>query len=222
MMSSEPPRVEVGPVEVGPLGAGALHDQVLDLAATGRAGLAGLLGDATQRHALFRRGMRADRFLVATVGGELAGYLSLKHAGQGPFSPSLADFMRCQGPWRGAHAFAVFSFIEARSRARRGGAYIYGIDVLMRFRGQKRFPPDGVGGALIQAAIARTAELGLAHLDMEVRTAAARALATRKGARPVVAPRLSLTRLLMATSGDYSRLSIAIPSGQGPKGCQGG
>ena len=60
-------------VVVGPLQPGPLADQVLDLAATGRAGLAALLGDAAQRHALFRRGMRADRFLVATVGGELAG-----------------------------------------------------------------------------------------------------------------------------------------------------
>lgn len=203
-------------IEVGPLRPGALQDQVLDLAATGRAGLAALLGDSSQRHVLFRRGMQADRFLVATVDGQLAGYLSLKHAGQGPFAPSLADFIRCQGRWRGAHACAVFAFIEARSRARRGGAYIYGIDVLKRFRGQKRFPPLGVGGALIQAAIERTASLGLQHLDMEVRTPAARALATRMGARPVVAPRLSLTGLLMATSADYTRLSIAIPSGQGP------
>jgi ribosomal protein S18 acetylase RimI-like enzyme len=200
-------------VVVGMLTPGPLCDHVLDLAATGRAGLAALLGDAPRRHALFRRGMRADRFLVATVNGELAGYLSLKYAGQGPFAPSLGDFMRCHGAWRGAHAFAVFSWIEARSRARPGGAYIYGIDVLKRFRGQKRFPPHGVGGALIQAAIGRTASLGLAHLDMEVRTAAARALATRMGALPVVAQRLSLTALLMATSGDYTRLSITVPTG---------
>ena len=198
-------------VAVGPLKPGPLSDQVLDLAATGRAGLAALLGDAAQRHALFRRGMRADRFLVATVGGELAGYLSLKHGGQGPFAPSLGDFIRCQGWARGAHACAVFAWIEARSRARPGGAYIYGIDVLKRFRGHRQFPPHGIGGALIAAAIARTATLGLSALDMEVRTAAARALATRMGARPVVAPRLSLTGLLMATAADYERLSIAIP-----------
>lgn len=200
---------------VRPLAPGPLQEQVLDLAATGRAGLSALLGDARERHALFRRGMRADRFLVATVGDELAGYLSLKHAGQGPLAPSLADFIRCQGWRRGAHAFAIFSWIEARSRARPGGAYIYGIDVIKQFRGQRQFPPHGVGGALIQAAIERTQSLGLSQLDMEVRTAAARALAIRMGARPVIAPRFSLTGLLMATSADYVRLSIAIASPAG-------
>jgi hypothetical protein len=33
----------------------------------------------------------------------------------------------------------------------------------------------------------------------------------RMGAKPVVARPLSLTRLLMATSGDYERLSIPVP-----------
>lgn len=212
MTNSEAPGVVVGPLSPGPL-----QDQVLDLAATGRAGLSALLGDTTQRHALFRRGMRADRLLVATVDGELAGYLSLKYAGRGPFAPSLGDFIRCYGWRRGAHAWAVFSRIEARSRPRPGGAYIYGTDVLKRFRGQKRYPPHGVGGEMILAAIGRSAALGLAHLDMEVRTPAARALAMRMGARPVVAPRHSFTGLLMATSGDYTRLSIAIPPEQGPR-----
>ena len=201
------------PVAIGPLTPGALCDQVLDLAATGRAGLAALLGDAAQRHALFRRGMRADRFLAATVGGELAGYLSLKHTGKGPFAPSLSDFIRCQGWWRGLHAWAVFSAIEARSRPSPGGAYLYGIDVLEGFRGRARHPPHGVGGELIRAAIGQTARLGLARLDMETRNPAARALMTRMGAEPVVAPRLSLTRLLMATAGDYERLTITIPCG---------
>lgn len=198
-------------VEVGPLLPGKLGEQVLDLAATGRAGLAALLGDARQRHALFRPGMRADRFLVATVGGELAGYLSLKYAGQGPFAPRLADFIRCHG-WRsGLHAWAVFSAIEARSRPCPGGAYLYGIDVLEAFRGHWRFPPRGVGGELIHAAIQRSAALGLTPLEMETRNPAARALMTRMGARPVVARRLSWTGLLMATAGDYERLGIAIP-----------
>lgn len=198
---------------VGPLPPGPLGDQVLDLAATGRSGLAALLGDAEQRHALFRRGMRADRFLVATVGGELAGYLSLKYAGQGPFAPRLADFIRCQGWQRGPHAWAVFCWIEARTRPRPGGAYIYGIDVLKAWRGHKR--GRDVGGALIQAAVQACAQLGLATLDMEVRRVAARALALRMGAAPVVAPRSSLTGLLLATSGGYERLSIPIPA-RGP------
>lgn len=198
-------------VVVGPLTPGLIGDQVLDLAATGRAGLAALLGNADRRYALFRQGMRTDRFLVATVGGELAGYLSLKHAGRGPFSPSLGDFIRCYGWRRGAYAFGAFSWIEARSRARPGGAYIYGIDVLKPYRGQKRFPPNGVGGALIAGAVQHTKLLNLLCLDMEVRTAAARALAARMGAVPVVARRFSLTGLLMATSGDYTRLTITIP-----------
>lgn len=197
------------PVVVGPLVPGPVGDQVLDLAATGRAGLAALLGDAAQRHALFRRGMRADRFLVATVGGELAGYLSLKHGGQGPFAPSLDDFIRCHGWRRGAHAWAVFGWIEARTRPRAGGGYIYGLDVLKLYRGHKR--GRDVGGALMQAAVAATAQLGLASLDMEIRRPAIRALVTRMGAVPVVAPRFSLTALLMATAGDYDRMTIAIP-----------
>ncbi|MEI6160333.1 MAG: hypothetical protein WCP77_10895 [Roseococcus sp.] len=203
------------PVVVGPLLPGPLGEQVLDLAATGRAGLAALLGDADQRHALFRRGMRADRFLVATVGGELAGYLSLKHAGQGPFAPNLGDFIRCQGWRRGPHAWAVFAWIEARTRPRRDGGYIYGLDVLKRFRGHKR--GRDVGGALMQAAVAATARLGLSSLDMEIRRPAIRALVTRMGAVPVLAPRLSLTRLLMATAGDYERLSISIPPESKPR-----
>lgn len=196
------------PVVVAPLTPGPLCDQVLDLAATGRAGLAALLGDAAQRHALFRRGMRADRFLVATVGGELAGYLSLKHGGQGPFAPSLGDFIRCYGWRRGSHAFAVFSWIEARSRPRPGGCYFYGLDILKRFRGHKRFPPLGVGGALYRAGIRRSAELGLTHIDLEARTANAQALAGRMGFLPVLAPRSGLERLLMATSGGYTRFSL--------------
>jgi ribosomal protein S18 acetylase RimI-like enzyme len=202
------------PVVVGPLLPGPLGDKVLDLAATGRAGLAALLGDGAQRHALFRRGMRADRFLVATVGGELAGYLSLKYAGRGPFAPRLGDFIGCQGWRRGLHAWAVFAWIEARTQPRPGGAYLYGIDVLEGFRGRQRFPPHGVGGELIQAALGRCAMLGLAPLDMETRNPAAHALMTRMGAMPVVARRLSLTRLLLATSGDYERLSIAIAQDQ--------
>jgi hypothetical protein len=204
-MTASDAQVIVGPLQPGPVG-----DQALDLAATGRAGLAALLGDAAQRHALFRPGIRADRFLVATVGGALAGYLSLKHAGRGPFAPALGDFIRCHGWRRGAWAWAVFWAIEARSRASRGGAYLYGIDVLEGFRGRARFPPEGVGGALIAAAVRQSAALGLAALDMETRNPAARALMTRMGARPVRAARLSVTGLLMATAGDYERLSIPI------------
>jgi len=205
-------------VFVGPLGGSVLQDQVLDLAATGRAGLAALLGDAAQRHALFRRGMRADRFLVAAVDGELAGYLSLKYAGRGPFTPSLADFIRCRGWRRGVHGFSVFSWIEARTRPRPGGAYIYGLDVLKPFRGHKPGRQTGgqtggrdVGGALIRAAVAETARLGLTSLDMEIRRPAIRALVTRMGAVPVAVSPLSLTQLLAATAGDYERLTIAIP-----------
>ena len=203
---------------VGPLLPGPVGDQVLDLAATGRAGLAALLGDAAQRHALFRPGLRADRLLVATVGGELAGYLSLKYARQGPFAPTLSDFVRRQGWRRGAHAWAVFSWIEARTQPRLGGAYIYGIDVLKAWRGHRH--GRDVGGALIRAAVERCAQLGLTTLDMEVRRAAARALAVRMGAVPVVARRFSLTGLMVATSGEYERLSIAIPPGRG--GAHGG
>jgi ribosomal protein S18 acetylase RimI-like enzyme len=202
--------VSDAPVVVGPLLPGPVGDQVLDLAATGRAGLAALLGDDAQRHALFRPGIRADRFLVATVGGALAGYLSLKHAGRGPFAPGPRDFIRCHGWRRGPWAWAVFSAIEARSRGGRGAAYLYGLDVLEAFRGRRRFPPDGVGGALLAAAIRQTAALGLAALDMETRNPAARALMTRMGARPVQAARLSFTGLLMATAGDYERLRIPI------------
>jgi ribosomal protein S18 acetylase RimI-like enzyme len=198
-------------VLVGPLVPGAIRDQVLDLAATGRAGLAARLGDAARRHALFRPRIRPECFLAATVEGELAGYLSLKIGRRGPFAPSLADFLRCHGWRRGAHAFAVFSFIEARSMAPSGGAYVYGIDVLEAFRGRARFPPHGVAGALVLAAMERAASLGLARLDMEVRAPASAAMFRRMGARPVTARPLSPTRLLMATSGDYERLSIAVP-----------
>ncbi|MBX9748612.1 MAG: GNAT family N-acetyltransferase [Roseococcus sp.] len=209
MTVSDAPGVVVGAISPGPLA-----DQVLDLAATGRAGLAALLGDAAQRHAIFRPAIRPDRFLVATVGGELAGYLSLKYAGQGPFAPGIGDFIRYHGWRRGLHGWAVFSAIEARSRPRRGGAYLYGIDVLEGFRGRARFPPHGVGGALIDAAIRRSATLGLAPLEMETRNPAARALMTRMGARPVVARPLSWTGLLMATAGEYERLAITIPPHQ--------
>ncbi len=195
-------------VVVGPLTPGPLADQVLDLAATGRAGLAALLGDAAGRHALFRPGMRADRFLVATVGGELAGYLSLKHAGRGPFAPGPGDFIRCQGWRRGLHAWAVFSWIEARTRPRPGGAYIYGLDVLKPWRGHKR--GRDVGGALMAAAVEAATRLGYASLDMEIRRPAIRALVRRAGAVPVVARPVSLTRLLMATAGDYERLTITL------------
>lgn len=198
-------------VLVGPLVPGPIQDQVLDLAATGRAGLAALLGDAAQRHALFRPRIRPDCFLAATVEGKLAGYLSLKVGQRGPFAPRLADFVRLHGWRRGAHAFAVFSVIEARSMAPAGGAYVYGVDVLEAFRGRARFPPHGVAGALVQAALARAAALGLARLDMEVRAPASAAMFRRMGAKPVVARPLSLTRLLMATSGDYERLSIPVP-----------
>lgn len=207
--------VSDAPVVVGPLAPGPVGDQVLDLAATGRAGLAALLGDDAARHALFRPGLRADRFLVATVGGELAGYLSLKYAGAGPFAPGLADFIRCQGWRRGARAWAVFSWIEARTRPRPGGAYIYGLDVLKAWRGHKR--GRDVGGALMAAAVAEATRLGCRHLDMEIRRPAIRALVRRAGAVPVVAPPLSLTRLLMATAGDYERMTIALTPEAAPR-----
>jgi len=196
---------------VGPLVPGPLSEQVLDLAATGRAGLSALLGDAARRHALFRRGMRADRFLVATVDGALAGYASLKLAGHGPFGPSLTDFLRVHGWARGVHAFAVFTLIEARSRARAGGAYIYGMDVLKPYRGHKAARGHDVGGALMRAAIAHASALGLLHLDMEVRRATAKALARRMGAVPAVPRPFSLDRFLMAGAGEYERLTIPLP-----------
>ena len=80
--------------------------------------------------------------------------------------------------------------------------------MLKPWRGHKR--GRDVGGALMQAAITETMRLRLATLDMEIRRPAIRALVTRNGAVPVVAQRLSLTSLLMATSGEYSRLTIAI------------
>ena len=196
---------------VGPLVPGPLSEEVLDLAATGRAGLSALLGDAAQRHALFRRGMRADRFLVATVDGVLAGYVSLKLAGRGPFAPSLPDFLRVHGWARGAHAFATFTMIEARSRARPGGGYIYGMDVLKPYRGHKASRGHDVGGALMCAAIAHASARGLRHLDMEVRRATAKALARRMGAVPVVPRPMSLDRFLMASAGEYERLTISLP-----------
>lgn len=134
---------------------------------------------------------------------------SLKYAGRGPFAPSLWDFLRCYGPAQGAHAFAVYRVIEARSRPRPGGAYLYGIDVLKPWRGHRR--GRDVGGALIEAAIAATARLGLRTLDLEVRRPAARALFLRMGAVPVTAPRLSFTGLLIASAGDYQRLTIGVP-----------
>jgi len=196
---------------VGPLVPGPLSEEVLDLAATGRAGLAALLGDAAKRHALFRRRMRADRILVATVNGALAGYVSLKIAGRGPLAPSLADFMRVHGWARGAHGFVIFTMIEARSRARPGGGYIYGMDVLKPYRGHKASRGHDVGGALMRAAIAHASSLGLRHLDMEVRRSNARALARRMGAIAVVPRPISLDRFLMASAGEYERLTIPLP-----------
>ena len=200
MTPSEPRVVTVGPLRPGPLG-----DAVLEHAASGRAGLAALLGDDGQRHALFRPGMRADRFLVARAGDELAGWLSLKYAGAGPFAPRLADFTRCHGVARGLHAFAVFSAIEARSGPAHRAAYIYGIDVLKPFRGRRHVMPRPVGEALIEAAMQQAAALGFAWLDMEVRTAAARALALRMGAMPS-AP----SGLARIWRGDYIRLTIDL------------
>ncbi len=200
-----------GRVMVGALTQGPLADRVLDLAAMGRAGLSGLLGDSARRHTLFRRGMRADRFLVATVEGELAGYLSLKYDGIGPFAPTLADFIHCYGWTRGAYTWAAFSALEARVRARRGGAYGYGLDVLVRFRGIKRHPPNGVGGELLAAAIEHVGALGFQFLDMEVRTVPITALIRHMGAIPVEQPRFSVARLLQATAGDYRRYCIKVP-----------
>ncbi|WP_027284980.1 GNAT family N-acetyltransferase [Rubritepida flocculans] len=197
-------------VEVAPLTPGPLAERVLDLAATGRAGLSALLGDAAQRQALFRPRIRPECFLAATVEGELAGYLSLKLGGRGPFAPGFADFRRCYGWRRGLHAFLVFSAIEARSRALPGGAYVYGIDVLEPFRGRARFPPHGVGGALLLAASAWAAARGLDRLEAEVRAPASAALFRRMGARPMTARPFSLGRLLMATAGDYERLCIPL------------
>ena len=117
--------------------------------------------------------------------------------------------LRCYGVARGAHACAVFRVIEARSRPRPGGAYLYGLDVLKPWRGHRR--GRDVGGALIQAAVAAAARLGLRTLDMEVRRPAARALALRMGAAPVSAPRLSFAGLLVSSAGEYQRLTIGIP-----------
>ncbi|MCX8133921.1 MAG: hypothetical protein N3D18_08145 [Roseococcus sp.] len=205
MSDAARPRVEVGPLAPGPLA-----ERVLDLAATGRAGLSALLGDAAQRQALFRPRIRRECFLVATVEGELAGYLSLKLGGRGPFAPSVGDFLRCYGWRRGLPRFLVFSAIEARSRALPGGAYVYGIDVLEPFRGRARCPPHGVGGELLLAARAWAAARGLARLEAEVRAPASAALFRRMGARPMTARPFPLGRLLAATAGDYERLCIPV------------
>jgi len=194
-------------VMIGPLTPGPLGEQVLDLAATGRAGLSALLGDAAQRHGLFRRNMRADRFLVATVNGAMAGYASLKHGGTGPFNPSLADFRRVYGGLAGLHVFGVFSCIEARSRALPGGVYLYGIDTEERFRRQ------GVGTALLRAALSATEGLGFARLEWETRAPAMLALTQRVGGQPVLPARGILARLLAATAADYRRFSITVRPG---------
>ena len=105
----------------------------------------------------------------------------------------------------------VFNALEARTRARPGGAYGYGLDVLLRFRGIKRHPPNGVGGELVAAAIERARALGFRFLDMEVRTAPIVALIRHMGAIPVEQSRFSAARLLQATAGDYRRYCIEVP-----------
>jgi GNAT superfamily N-acetyltransferase len=191
------------PVVVLPLPGHPFEKHVLDMASYGRAGLSHLIGDDRSRNALFRETMRADRFFVAMAGNQVAGYLSIKYKGQGPFAPRIRDFLRVYGFWKGLWICYMFTVIEARTRSR--GIYLYGVDVLEPFR------RVGVGRELYQALFSFATELGISLVELEAINPASIALAKNMGAMKAVVKPLTLEHMLVLTSGAYQRLSIRIP-----------
>lgn len=196
-------RTSLAPLVICPLPGHPCEQHVLDMASYGRSGLSKLIGDDKSRNALFRETMRANRFFVAMAGGQVAGYLSIKYEGQGPFAPRVRDFLRVYGFWKGLWVCSVFTAIEARSRSR--GIYLYGIDVLEPYR------ESGVGRELYKALFSFAAELRVSLIELEAINPASIALAKSVGATKAVVKPLTLEHMLVLTSGAYQRFSIILP-----------
>jgi GNAT superfamily N-acetyltransferase len=197
-------RTSLAPLVIRSLPGHPCEQHVLDMASYGRSSLSKLIGDDKSRTALFRETMRADRFFVATVGDQVAGYLSIKVNGQGPFAPRLRDFLRGYGFWKGLWICSVFTAIEARSRSR--GIYMYGLDVLEPFRG------TGVGRALYEAVFSFAVDQGGKLIELEAVNPTAIALAKRMGATEVIPSPFTLEHLLHLTAGPYRRFQIVLQS----------
>ena len=132
----------------------------LNLLATGRGSLAFLLGDEHSRFRLYSGRINWDRVLLARLEGRTVGFLAFQWAGEGPYNPKLADFMREFGQVSGFFRCMANRVLDWRNR--RQGFYVYGLKVIPEAR------RSGVAGALLAAAECQARTLDADSVELEV------------------------------------------------------
>ncbi len=152
---SETPSLQILPPGVSPP-----DDIAVRLLATGRGGLSVILGDEQRRAALFAGRVCWDRVWLAQLNGTTVGFLAFQTRGRGPYAPRLQDFAREFGGSGGLWRWALNGLLDLRSRW--AGYYVYGLKVEPAARRL------GVARALVAAALAQAAMLGVPQVELEV------------------------------------------------------
>lgn len=138
-----------------------LGDAIAGWVASDRRLMRYFLGDEERRRRLFLPGLDRSRIVAVVSGSDILGYASFKFGNRGPLNPAFADFRREYGIVPGFVRMTIFYAVEWRERGR-DRLYLYGIFVKPRHRRK------GIGGALVEAAIARACRDGASSVELEV------------------------------------------------------
>lgn len=131
-----------------------------DWAASGRATLQYILGTKEQRRALFLPGLRRDRIIVATIDGKAVGLASFSLDGIGPFSPTMADFVRQYGYLKGFAYRIIFQCTNLRGS--RGCLYLYS------FHTNPKMRRKGIGSKMLKWIITKGRDSGCKTVELHV------------------------------------------------------
>lgn len=156
-------------LQIVPPGTRAPDEDAVRLLVTGRGGLSAILGDEQQRAALFTGRVRWEQVWLAQLQGKTVGFLAFQMRGRGPYAVRLSDFTREFGLAGGLWRWLLNALVDRRSQ--QTDFYIYGLKVEPAARRQ------GVARALVEAALAQAAALGIAQVELEVLGHNERALA---------------------------------------------
>ncbi|MGE6528770.1 GNAT family N-acetyltransferase [Pseudomonas sp. NPDC077382] len=137
------------------------------LVSTARGSLKPVLGDRRQRHRLLASAIHWDRVLLAYDGTVPVGFAMFKHAGRGPFSPSLSAFRREYGQLGGLWRYAVY--VAGEWREGRHGFFLYSLKVINKARNL------GIASALLDATERHARNCGYSQVELEVFSSNARA-----------------------------------------------
>jgi len=160
---------ETPSLQILPPGASPPDDIAVRLLATGRGSLSVILGDEQRRAALFAGRVCWHRVWLAQIDGTTVGFLAFQTRGRGPYAVRLQDFARTFGSRGGLWRWALNGLLDLRSAW--PGYYIYGLKVEPAARRR------GVARALVAAALAQAATLGVRQVELEVFDHNERALA---------------------------------------------